>query len=138
MLRLLAAVGLVIACTRARADGTGWAADEKQAFDRARAEHRGVMVELYATWCVPCEELGKKLRAPGLASEIAAKFVALRIDITDDNDKTHAARKRYGADSLPAVVFVTLDGTTVARITRLLDDAELRAIIKRAASQLSR
>src|SRR6266446_6052461 len=62
-----------------------WVPDEQHAFERARAERKGVMIEFYATWCVPCDELGLLLRAGPVASAIRPSFVPLRIDVSNDD-----------------------------------------------------
>src|SRR5207244_1099516 len=34
-----------------------WLNDEQAAFAQARAQHKGVLVDFAASWCVPCDEL---------------------------------------------------------------------------------
>lgn len=106
-----------------------WTSDEAAAFGRARAEHKGVLIDFSATWCIPCEELEKELRSGAVYDVIARDFVPLKIDVSEDSDATAARRDRYGVTSLPTVVFITTDGHVVGRVLRVLEaDAVLRAV----------
>jgi thiol:disulfide interchange protein len=106
-----------------------WTSDEAAAFTRARAEHKGVLIDFSATWCIPCEELEKEFRSGATYDVIARDFVLLKFDVSEDNDATAARRDRYGVTSLPTVVFITTDGHVVGRVLRVLDaDALLRAV----------
>ncbi len=124
-------IALSCACRSDKPAKLAWASDEKAAFERARAERAGVMIELYASWAMPCEELGRELHGARVEAALNGKFVPVRIDVTNDNGDIQA---RYGAKTLPAVLFVTTDGTVRARVDRLIDEAEVIATIERAAA----
>jgi thiol:disulfide interchange protein len=113
-----------------------WAADEAAAFARARAEHRGVLIEFWTAWAAPCAELASTLRAAPVEAELARAFVPVRFDVSADRDDDAARRARYQATTLPALVFVAPDGRVVGRVDRVLDAAELVPVIRRAAAQL--
>jgi thiol:disulfide interchange protein len=113
-----------------------WRTDEAAAFAAARAAHKGVLVDVTAAWCLPCGELAARLDAE--AATIEAAFIPLRIDVSDESDAAAAVRKRYGATTLPAVVFTTATAEVVERITQLVDAEALRAAIKAASDELRR
>jgi thiol:disulfide interchange protein DsbD len=115
----------VLACSTRAAPPPSWAADETSAFARARTEGKGVVIELYATWCVPCGVLDKELRAPAVAAPLAERWIPVKLDVTEDDARTQALRARYHATTLPAVLLVRADGTVVDRITSEIDQAEL-------------
>ena len=110
---------------------------EAEAFAKARAEHKGVMVDFSATWCVPCGELEVTFGDPEVYDRITKNFVPLKFDVSDGTDANEALQKRYGAGTLPAVVFksaeeVEANRKEVGRINqmmkpepmvKLLDDA---------------
>jgi thiol:disulfide interchange protein len=110
-----------------------WTTDEVAAFARARAEHKGVLVEFSATWCVPCEELDKAFRTGATHDLIAGHFVPLKVDVSDDSAASAAQRDRYRATTLPAVVFLTTDGRVVGRVTQVLDADALLRVVQAAA-----
>jgi thiol:disulfide interchange protein len=123
----------MVACSHAAAPQ--WAADERVAFDRARAEHKGVMVELYAAWSVPCEEMDRALRREHVAAALH-DFVPVKLDVSDGSDAVEALRARYHSQALPEVVFVATDGKVIGRISRVVDEPELVGIVERATAEL--
>ena len=141
---------LVIACSRQspapptpshETSGAGEVptpSSEAAAFQRARAEHKGVMLELYAAWATPCDELEQALQDPSVAESLTASFVPVRLDITNGTDADVAVQERYGVHGVPALVFVSVDGTVLGRLTRYLDPPQLAAAIQMIASHLPR
>ena len=123
------------AATSARggAQNLAWTSDEAAAFARARAEHKGVLIDFSATWCIPCEELEKELRSGAVYDVIARDFVPLKFDVSEDNDATAARRDRYGVTSLPTVVFITTDGKVVGRVLQVLEAGALLRAVQSAA-----
>ena len=113
-----------------------WSPDEAHAFETARQQHKGVMVELYASWAVPCDELDHELRSDSAARLIEKSFVPVKIDVSDGSDESTAIRARYKAETLPAAVFVSTTGQVVGRITVLPNEGELSDLIARAAAAL--
>ena len=110
--------------------------DEAAAFARARARHQGVLVEVTATWCLPCAELRQALATPQVQAVLAPAFTWLTIDATEDSPASVEARARYGAATLPALVFVDGEGRVVGRVTQLLDPEALAAEVRAAAARL--
>ena len=50
------------------------------------------------------------------------RFVAVKIDLTDDEDPTNAAiKKKYNIQGLPAVLLLDSSGTEVKRITEFVE-----------------
>lgn len=113
-----------------------WMQDEAAAFARARSEGKGVMIDFYAAWCAPCEELDRWLATPDAIAAIAPRFVALRFDVTEDSDQAARRRQRYRADTLPALVFVDAGGQVLERVSQLREPAELLGVARGAASRL--
>ena len=109
-----------------------WEHDEAAAFSRARAEHKSVMVDFSATWCAPCEEMELTFGDAAVYREITEHFVPLKLDVSDGTDEDLARRSHYGADTLPAVVFVGTDGTLLARVSKLTEPDDMLKIVDRA------
>lgn len=115
-----------------------WATDERAAFATARAEHKGVMLEIYASWAIPSVKLDLELHGERVGRALGAGWVPIRIDVSDDSPASAELRARYRAPTLPSVVFVASDGTVIDRLTVLVDDeAELAGIVERATKKLS-
>jgi thiol:disulfide interchange protein len=118
------------------ASALAWVSDEKRAFDQAKTDHKGVLVAFDAEWCVPCKELNQRLANDQVKPVIQSSFVPLKLDVTNDTEANQAVRTRYGASSLPTLVFVSTDGAVLGRVTELSDTPRLLDVIQPAAAKL--
>ena len=115
-----------------------WLHDENAAFAKARAEHKGVLVDFGATWCNPCQEMERVFGDDDVYAAITAHFVPLQFDITHSTDASDAARRRYGADTLPSIYFMTADGTVLAHLkTEMGPDELLGKVVQPAIGKLA-
>jgi thiol:disulfide interchange protein DsbD len=116
-----------------------WVHDERLAYDLARAQHKGVMVDFAASWCTPCSEMELTFGDDDVYDAITQNFVPLQLDVSDDNADTAEKRKRYGADTLPSVVFMgvdsTPDSTIVGHVSQLLEPDAMLEVIRPAVKQ---
>jgi len=85
-----------------------------------------VMVDFWATWCVPCRVLGPKLEA--LAREGEGRFRLAKLNV-DENEKL---ARRYKIRNIPAVkAFV--DGHVVGEFSGVPSDEGLKTFVHRLA-----
>jgi thiol:disulfide interchange protein DsbD len=110
--------------------------DEVMAFERARAEHKGVMVDFSATWCVPCGELELTFGDDEIYEQITKNFVPLKFDVSNDDATSAERRARYKAGTLPAVVYVSTEGQPLGRVDHMMEPDELRTILGPAIDKL--
>ena len=110
-----------------------WLADEALAFERARDEHKGVVIDLTATWSVPSVETSHLLDK--LDEELDRDFIRLRLDVSNQDPSTESIRLRYDAQTTPVVLFLDTHGTVLARVVQNLDEGQLRQVIAKAAKQ---
>ena len=99
---------------------------------KARAESRPLLVDFTAAWCIACKELDKATFADEAVAKEAGRFIAVKVDATDDEDpKVVAAMKRYKVVGLPTVVLYDSQGNEARRFTDFVPaDKFLSAIRK--------
>jgi thiol:disulfide interchange protein DsbD len=116
-----------------------WLHDETAAFAQARNEHKGVMVDFAASWCMPCEELELTFGDDDVYDAITKKFVPLQLsDYVMSEHELDKVREKYGADTWPHVVFLTSHGDVLGRVTHLIEPDEMLEIVNPAAQKLAR
>ena len=86
-------------------------------------EERLVLVDFWATWCMPCKMLAPVIEQ--LADQYAGKVAVAKVDIDEHQDLAI----RYGIQSIPTVLLFEngqlveqeVGGKPVSAYTRLLD-----------------
>jgi thioredoxin-like negative regulator of GroEL len=112
-------------------------------FDALLASHEAVVVDFYATWCVPCRSYSPRFAQA--AREARRKWPAAPIAFAKvDIDRSPELRNRYGVQSVPTTLVVRrkrgLLGTTMKpaeRLTGAIRPADLQALIERLAAELA-
>ena len=99
--------------------------------ERALRESRPMIVDFTAAWCGACKELDKAtFSAPPVGVELG-RFVAVRVDATNDEDpKVGAALQRFGVRGLPTVVIFDSHGKEALRYTDFVPPEPFLASIK--------
>jgi thiol:disulfide interchange protein DsbD len=95
------------------ADAIVWETDHAKAVQKAKEQHKPMMVDFTAQWCQACQELEHKTFVDPRVRAEAQRFVALKIDATTIDDAVDALFKKYGVLGLPAVVFVSSEGVVL-------------------------
>lgn len=89
-----------------------WLQSETEAFAAARTQHRFVLLDLEAIWCHWCHVMDEKTYSnPEVGAEIAAHYVALRID----QDSRPDLADRYRDYGWPATVVFAADGSEIVK-----------------------
>ncbi len=93
---------------------------EKTSPEAARAkalgEGRPLLVDFTAAWCIACKELDKNTFADESVAAEAGRFVAVKVDATDDEDPAVVkAMQQFEVLGLPTVVIFDSSGKEAAR-----------------------
>ena len=87
-----------------------WHPWSAEAFARARAERKPVLLSITASWCGCCDEMDRTSYAdPDVAALVNGRFVAVRVD----SDRRPDIGERYHLGGWPTTAFLTPDGAIV-------------------------
>ena len=96
----------------ARTNLIDWLDSDVAAFERARAEHKPVLLYLEAVWCHWCHVIDRETYGnPEVANLVNAHFVPLRID----QDARPDLANRYRDYGWPATIWLTPDGRDMVK-----------------------
>jgi thiol:disulfide interchange protein DsbD len=99
---------------------------------KAREASRPLLVDFTATWCVACKEMDKETFADQRVRQEAARFVALRVDVTDDEDpRVKATTSEHAVSGLPTVILFGSDGAEAQRFNSKIQAEEFLAALER-------
>ena len=108
--------------------------DLEGALAKAKAEHKVVLVDIYAEWCAQCKELDEKTWPEASVQQwIAQNAVAIRID-TDARRKDLATKLKIA--SYPTVLVLDADGKELRRSLGFQKAEEMRAFLQGGADQV--
>jgi thioredoxin-related protein len=106
-----------------------------RAMAKAKAEHKYVFVDCFATWCVPCRKMDQEVYVKADVGEFMNKnFVSVRLQMdstsndaaaTKDNYAVaHKIMKKFNINAFPSFIFLDPDGNIVHRDVGFLKAAD--------------
>ena len=108
-----------------------WLESEQIAVQQAQANHRPMIVDFGATWCGACNELTTQTFADTQVREEAGRFVAVRVDATDDdNEQVGEIKDKYRVVGLPTVVVLDSSGQEKVRFNEFVPAERFLSAIK--------
>jgi thiol:disulfide interchange protein len=115
----LASVTLGVAALSASAFGSaleGWSTDLDKALEKAKAEHKSVLVEFTGSdWCPPCIAMRKNVFSKKeFVSAASKKFILVELDFPkgdpDLKKKNQPLAKKYKIEGFPTVILLNSEG----------------------------
>lgn len=98
-----------------------WLTSEAEGSRIASAEHRPLIVDFGAEWCGACKELTAHTFSDDTVRAEAGRFVAVRVDATDDDDpQVNAVKDKYKVVGLPTVVVMDSSGRERVRFNEFV------------------
>ena len=108
-----------------------WMTNYDQAFAKSKAEGRPIMIDFGAEWCAACKELEHETFPDKTVREEAQRYVALRIDATDDeNEQVNKLKDKYDVKGLPTVIMMDKDGKEITRFTEFVKPDKFSSAMK--------
>jgi len=76
----------------------------------ANAEHKIVMLDFYADWCISCKEMEAYTFTDAKVKQALASVVLLQADVTNNNSDDQALLTKFNLIGPPAILFFGSDG----------------------------
>ena len=135
-MRLLLAAALFAASTLAATPAFAqltFADAMEEALAQLPASGGGVLLDIYATWCGPCQRLDEEVFPTTLAGEVAAGLVAIKVDA--EAGEGLAIVERYHVVGYPTVLVLDAEGNEVDRIFGFLPAEEFASTLRSSRRQ---
>ena len=88
-----------------------WTHSEGEAIAAALASNKPILVDFWAEWCEACKKMDKTtFLDPKIRNELAANWILLKLDLTEDNDANDAVQEKYQLAGLPTLALLKKDG----------------------------
>lgn len=112
--------------------GSSW----EQLLVKAKAEHKSIFMDCYATWCGPCKEMDRSVYpVDSVGAFINIRFICVKVQMdrtTHDNDtvkswyeQATALVKKYNLNAYPTLLFFDENGNAVHKVTGFHDAGQL-------------
>lgn len=110
-----------------------WMADPRAALAEAKQKQRATFIYFHAEWCTACKEIERELDKASVRKTLAQKFVAVKVDMTDDEaPDAIKAKERFHIVGLPTMLVFDKLGHEMGRATEFLDSAKMQKLLASA------
>ncbi|MGB5530217.1 MAG: cytochrome c biogenesis protein CcdA, partial [Ignavibacteriaceae bacterium] len=91
----------------------------------AEIDGRGVIIDFYADWCIPCKELDAMTFSDPKVIELSKEFETYKADMTESlSEEVEALRESYKIIGVPTVLILNSKGEEKERITGFVNAEE--------------
>ncbi len=108
-------------------------AELDEAIHRASDQHRPVMLDFYADWCVSCVEMDQKVFSQPDIKNLLGRGLLLRADVTRNTPEDKALLNRFGLFGPPGTLFFDSRGQELenARLAGYVAEPQFKAHLQR-------
>ena len=104
----------------------------KQVLAEAKAKHKKIFVDAYATWCAPCKQLQKTtFKDPKAAAYYNKNFINISVDVEKGNGIGLA--EKWNIEGLPTLLILDENGKAIADHVGFVDGNGLLEFAKEAS-----
>ncbi len=96
--------------TAVQAADIDWVYNLDEGLEIAKQQNKPVMIDFYADWCTVCKQIEAQTFAANEVSEELKRFIAIKVDLTDDTKENQEIMKLFNIRGLPQVTFFDSSG----------------------------
>lgn len=108
-----------------------WLDDLSQAKQKARAENKPLLIDVWASWCAACRELDEKTFSRADVRAALRDVVLLKLDFTRKSEANERLKKELGIIGMPTVILFDAQGTESKRFSGFLAGEEFLDLLGR-------
>lgn len=106
-----------------------WIASESEGVTVSKTEHRPMLVHFASQWCSVCNRMAKETFGDPRFQSHAGRFVAVRIDATNEDAQVEAAFAKYAVMGVPTLIVLDSKGREQRRFTDFIRADQLLGAI---------
>ena len=93
-------------------------------------DNRGIIIDFYADWCIPCKELDALTFTDQRVIELSKEFVTLKADMTRSvSPEVESLRNKFNIVGVPTILILDANGKELNRITGFVNADEFYKIL---------
>jgi thiol:disulfide interchange protein len=97
-----------------------WERDYEKAIERARAEKKIILADMFTDWCVLCKDMDRETFGdPNLIRQMAKEYVWLKLN-TETEEDGKKLQEEFGITTYPSILVLDSDGEEIDRIGSFL------------------
>lgn len=135
--KFLLSVGIVLAITvlavlviPATSSGITWERDYEKAVQRAAAENKPIIADMFTDWCTLCKKMDAETFAePELVKEMAGKYVWLKLNTETEEDGIRL-QKDFAILTYPTILVLDSEGEEIDRVGNFLAAKPFREAVE--------
>jgi len=109
----------------------GWQHYKPEIISASLSGSKGMIIDFYADWCIPCKELDANTFSDERVIALANNFVALKADMTKSlSPDVESLRNKYNIVGVPTVLIIDSKGKEVQRLTGFVNADEFIKLLK--------
>jgi len=128
---VLLVVAAVYALIPSNKKSIGWQHFKPEIASVSLSGSKGMIIDFYADWCIPCKELDANTFSDDRVIALANNFVTLKADMTKSlSPEVEVLRNQYNIVGVPTVIIINNKGKEVQRLTGFVNADEFIKLLK--------
>jgi TolA-binding protein len=126
----VAALAVAVRTIPVTASAITWERDFEKAVERATAEHKPIIADMFTDWCVLCKKMDAETFAdPEVVRKMASKYVWLKLN-TETEEDGKRLQEEFAIFAYPTILVLDNEGAEIDRIGNFLAASEFQKTVE--------